>query len=622
MVLEKILKKRGVRKAVALSTIGSLLFLNCGKRENPVGPEEPKTITVTVDPSQDNSISLGDYGVVIPANSLQTDSLSDSAIVTVSKSDAIFPATEAEIKTEKIRFFSDRPLADTIFFKFPNSANSPFGYSLVRDSNTQRNYPLEGMMKGDSVIVPYFPVQDSVLRRPVDGITSDITVDFEWDPELNQKVELYGNVNTVLSSNEPALIMVHGIGSSPSTFQQIGPTGKTELEEMSSFYDGRVLLFQYPSGKPVSENADSLSNRLLKLKEKNPNILFDGLCHSMGGAVFRTAVQKHPELFRSIVTMGTPHDGVLYAEEKTIVDFILNNDAAANLLFKLKGFSTPGAKDLYHGSDFLNLLNNYNQPINVSYLTIAGDNGNLLSWIVDGEFPDDGFVAVRSAALGHAFFPNTREKPNRLESRLVNLGHTDFTKGSSELYEITKDFLGNDLDLQASCTGPFLGALILGDIPNDYGDGYGEVSIAQEFKTSRNGLLDKLEAYVITYFSPSSDFYWTLRDATNLDTININIDQLPIFYSGTAKSVAFPNDLNSYLAPPVLLSSALNLSVSSGQKFILQLSSQLSTNNLNAWIGAPDSLPGRTMFLKPDKDSLWNMAGWVDGELGRRVYVK
>lgn len=168
---------------------------------------------------------------------------------------------------------------------------------------------------------------------------------------------------------------------------------------------------------------------------------------------------------------------------------------------------------------------------------------------------------------------------------------------------------GPAIDPAASYMGPFDGASNFEEI-------------AQEFVVSATGYLSALAVYVPTMWNMegSFEFGWELRDASIFDYEIVNIDDLPVLYSGTALSdYSSPDD--PFACEPVMLVSDLGLSVAQGQRFLM-LVRIINTNSFTAmWIGGSGNQPGEAFMRKGTPVP----GPWVhvpDNEFGRTVWLE
>lgn len=200
------------------------------------------------------------------------------------------------------------------------------------------------------------------------------------------------------SSNN--LILVHGMTSSAVAF--IGP--QDLLETLGPHFDN-VLIYQYPSGYSVSENANWLVNEVLANADP-ARFRAVIIGHSMGGLVVRHAVEKSTAdparqalpnydpsatasfdgLMTHLVTIGTPNRGASLVDLGAVILSGTPNLVDAAL-------SIPGLHDLAPDTLALDLNTGFVQPAGVDYLLIAGK----LCIQQLGCILTDGLVSVSSA---------------------------------------------------------------------------------------------------------------------------------------------------------------------------------------------------------------------------------
>ncbi|MBI3623119.1 PD40 domain-containing protein [Candidatus Pacearchaeota archaeon] len=448
MRLDELLKKgkRISRNALVTTLTSSLLFSTCSNKST--GPEPPNypTITQTINNSKDNTLTLGNYELFIPKGS--TDSAT-TITFSVPPRDSYVKDINPAFPSGNISLEFDKSPKSTIIAKFPNpNLNVPSGVGIVFNKRDSAYSILEGDVEGAEAVVslPFSSgLQKSSSESAENSLNGLISLIIKYNsspPACFQNINLTGNVSSMVLSDEPIAVLVHGLSSNPSTFEQITSTGESTHHDMNLLYNDRVLLFQYPSGKHVQENADSLYNRLNReIFSKNSKIAVDLIGHSMGGVLARYVELNHPNKIRNLITLGSPHNGTVKDEEIRGIDYALGNSLSLEIFLSMQGVFTDGAKDLYKNSDLLNLMNKSNRSTSTAYFTIAGTKGKIWSDLIDGSNPDDGFIPVSSADMQNPAFPSTRERPVRLESKLVNLDHEGLAKGSTEVFISVADFV-------------------------------------------------------------------------------------------------------------------------------------------------------------------------------------
>ena len=142
------------------------------------------------------------------------------------------------------------------------------------------------------------------------------------------------------------------------------------------------------------------------------------------------------------------------------------------------------------------------------------------------------------------------------------------------------------VDPVASYLGPFEGASNFDEI-------------VQEFEISDSGLLISLAAHVPTMPSQidTYEFAWELLDAAGFDDKLINIDELPVIFSGAAWSDTTTLD-DPWDAAPVPLAADLDFPVTAGQRFMLLIRIDNSVQWTAMWISGAASLPGEAYQRK------------------------
>ncbi|MEK6917386.1 MAG: hypothetical protein AABW51_00375 [Nanoarchaeota archaeon] len=592
-------------KGLMTATLLSTLLFNCSKKPNQPEPLIPKdSVMVTIDASKDNSVKLDDYSVFIPANSVQNDSTNE-ATITLKKDNLEIPDSLASSSTGALTFSIDKSLEDTIFFKFPKISDVPSGFAVIRN-NLDSSYQItEGKIEGDSVRVPYF--QSSSLTGKINSTIPGVTINFNFDsPLLYQPADLQGDFSSIVSSNEPIAVLVHGLNSSPDCFKDYSAFFRSFSSMMGNLYGNRVLFYQYPSGKKVSENASTLYEKLEdKILITNPNIEIDLIGHSMGGIVGRKTLLNHPEKFRNLITLGSPHDGVFDKEWAASIKAVMNG-SILDSYFESRGLFSDGAKDLYKGSDFLKYLNSSGKIVQSRYLNVAGNKEGFFSQIISGE--DDGFIQVSSAKPQ---FLSPKEQPSLAESFLINSDHQELNNANPYVFYKIRNLIWPDIDTTASFSGYFFGgAIVSGPIRE----------LAQQIKISKTGKLSGLEVYVTNYIYYSDNtfpnFKWRLKDASNFDLQSLNIDDLSVLDSG----VAVANQPNSYSSGPIKLSLNYSIPVVSGKDIMLTISyAPSNSSNSPTWNSGPD------WFYNPSKNFIKTSDGWsfkeTPNQFGRNLFI-
>lgn len=171
------------------------------------------------------------------------------------------------------------------------------------------------------------------------------------------------------------ILLIHGLFGEPA-----GLSGLTEflLSECAN-----VMLYQYPSGRSIADNGETLRLRMMSLLRFEPDLRFDVVGYSMGGLVARYAREQTGPFgnrIDNVITLGSPHTGAVGAN---IFDFFFGPGPATPESL------SPGVSDMKDDSAFLRGLNQSPVQGSTRYFFLAGEpqpnRGN------------DGVVSVRSA---------------------------------------------------------------------------------------------------------------------------------------------------------------------------------------------------------------------------------
>jgi len=196
-----------------------------------------------------------------------------------------------------------------------------------------------------------------------------------------------------------AVILIHGLASSPATYEHIIKDIKMTDQPFQAW------IFGYPTTREIIDNAKDLANQLEKNQEEFENVYI--AAHSLGGIISQQALYyaeqenlKTPGKFkfinkvRSVVAIGTPNEGIPIGPYKKLFQHIIDLKTKDNLfdmdnelVQKLsKGLITP-------------------QVEGIEYYVIAGDKPYPFSSIFfEKELgrekvieANDGIVGVKSA---------------------------------------------------------------------------------------------------------------------------------------------------------------------------------------------------------------------------------
>jgi hypothetical protein len=176
------------------------------------------------------------------------------------------------------------------------------------------------------------------------------------------------------------LILVHGLTGDGTTFE-----GSEDLVASLGAYFDDILVYQYPSGRPIAENANWLFNEIAA--NAGPGFSTVIVAHSMGGLVSRYCLEKSAAdparaalpnhdpsapgtiagLVSDLVTLGTPNRGA------SIIDFASIALQGVPDVVEL-ALSIPGVRDLQDGTDGIAFVLNqgFVRPAGAAYVFVAG----------------------------------------------------------------------------------------------------------------------------------------------------------------------------------------------------------------------------------------------------------
>jgi pimeloyl-ACP methyl ester carboxylesterase len=198
----------------------------------------------------------------------------------------------------------------------------------------------------------------------------------------------YNTISTTNSSSKIALF-VHGFIGAPSIWNLLIPRMKKDESLPYTHY----WTFGYNSGNSISSNGQLLK-QLLAASANGAKI--DVIAHSMGGLVSRAMIELSDGagLINRLVTIGTPHEGSPLAAVRYFIGALILIDEPLGIFSY--SYNTPGLRDLYSNSSFIEQLTELTNPA-ITYYTIACRNNEVFwgSPLIEGQ--DDGIVSVISA---------------------------------------------------------------------------------------------------------------------------------------------------------------------------------------------------------------------------------
>ncbi len=227
--------------------------------------------------------------------------------------------------------------------------------------------------------------------------------------------------------SKDAIILVHGFGSSASVYQ--GFIDDIRLTNQPF----QVWSFEYPSEKPIKENAKKLADLIEKNHAYFNNVYI--VAHSLGGLIAQQALHhSHTEnkkslkyyymdKVRKVVLIGSPNEGSPVVEVyKNTVRYLIN-DKTGPPLFNLnsgvmstliKGIITPQVPD----TDYYVIAGTKTYEFNLLFFRITTEK------IAKLYEKNDGIITVKSAQhIGDEYINNQCEDYWEL-----NLSHTELIK--------------------------------------------------------------------------------------------------------------------------------------------------------------------------------------------------
>lgn len=192
------------------------------------------------------------------------------------------------------------------------------------------------------------PVGGMILERPVQqlagAIETRVRANRVWQlgPDTYAKEPKADDADWAALDGKLALLVIHGIFSSVEGTLSLLP--RSAMERWVQHYEGRVIGFNHLSVTlSPEENARFFLERA-KAARQNGKFQFDILCHSRGGIVARTMVERGAEIvpninceFRKVYFAASPNSGSALADPEHMVDML---DVFTNLLTELPDSET------------------------------------------------------------------------------------------------------------------------------------------------------------------------------------------------------------------------------------------------------------------------------------------
>lgn len=204
------------------------------------------------------------------------------------------------------------------------------------------------------------PIFAELLRNPVESIVRRVesryrkTLIRRVDPNNYKSplAEPFSDWKSIAGQENRALLVLHGIFS--STDGTLSQVKESEMKTLCDAYGGRVIAFDHPT---VSESPEDNAKHFLSLLSQCPGMTFefDLLCHSRGGIVARTLIERgnellpgHPCRFRKAYFIATPNRGTTIADPTHMLEMV---DYFTNLIVKF-----PDGLAVYSLEIFLSLV--------------------------------------------------------------------------------------------------------------------------------------------------------------------------------------------------------------------------------------------------------------------------
>jgi len=219
-------------------------------------------------------------------------------------------------------------------------------------------------------------------------------------------------VYTPPEGSRDAVILIHGLGSSPETFRDL----ITDIQLAGEPYE--VWVLGYPSSKATDDNAQALMELLEKQQEEFDNIYI--VAHSLGGLIAQKAIRysydanelglAHYEFtgkVRKMLLIGVPNEGSPAAQYyRNLLNSWVNDETKASLFVDPRA---PVIQELSQGAITP-------QVPSVRYYVIAGTRPLEFDFIFfklktdrifKQDLKNDGLVTVKSAQrIGDTYIDN------------------------------------------------------------------------------------------------------------------------------------------------------------------------------------------------------------------------
>ncbi len=225
------------------------------------------------------------------------------------------------------------------------------------------------------------------IARFVESVSTGLAetaMDVRSDERVTWRgVRVYDATNDAWNVLEPdaelgehAVVLVHGLDEPGGIWDELAPALAGEGHN--------VLRFDYANDQAIVKSADALEQALTDLRSRGVDEI-DLVCHSMGGLVSRDAISRAGYVdrgarVRTMVTLGTPHQGSPWARMRSIAEareqvqrWAESDDLDPK---RLLGYFNDGdgqaGIDLMPGSAFFDQLNERSIPRGVHVVCVVG----------------------------------------------------------------------------------------------------------------------------------------------------------------------------------------------------------------------------------------------------------
>ena len=245
----------------------------------------------------------------------------------------------------------DRGISGKVY-KLVKSIMSYSGHGTATALRTL-NQRLDQYERGASL-----PKSLKVLNNAINGVMGDHLIYMNNPLALSMLLyDRYGNLHSETRLKGRVLIMVHGLCMSYHSWNP--GTGRGMGEHIVyAEPDTTILYLDYNTGRRISQNGRSLTELLVELTEKNPEITqIDFVCHSMGGLVTRSAMFYAKQdghawmgLVKNLICLASPHHGAVLERFGFFIQDTLSKIPIARNLAIMGDLRSAGIIDLRHGS--------------------------------------------------------------------------------------------------------------------------------------------------------------------------------------------------------------------------------------------------------------------------------